>query len=396
MSHHHSVKRPPPVATASAVGGKTARACDGCLRRRARWYCAADDAFLCQPCDSSVHSANQVARRHERLRVKGCSGGGGGCSIAPAWHHGFKRKARTPRQHHHAKLVVPELETSAGDEEEEEQLLYRVPVFNPGLDIRSPARAGEPKPPPQAKTGFADSSATAGVDFISSEAEMEEFSADMESLLGRGLDGGEAFGINDLGLVDTAEGGGRPAAVKPEVGGYARDGGFDFEMEVDLSRETLELDIGCGSPAMAEEEKPETATERGKQVPSRLALQLDYDAVVAAWSALGRSPWTSGKRPLLRPEEFWLECVGMWSGGGRGRGGGEIVGGIHVADVGREARVSRYREKRRTRLFSKKIRYEVRKLNAEKRPRMKGRFVKRTTFAAANADGGGGGVTFAY
>ena len=46
------------------------------------------------------------------------------------------------------------------------------------------------------------------------------------------------------------------------------------------------------------------------------------------------------------------------------------------ADGGREARVSRYREKRRTRLFAKKIRYEVRKLNAEKRPRMKGRFVK--------------------
>lgn len=54
-----------------------------------------------------------------------------------------------------------------------------------------------------------------------------------------------------------------------------------------------------------------------------------------------------------------------------------------MADGGREARVLRYREKRRTRLFSKKIRYEVRKLNAEKRPRMKGRFVKRASFAAA-------------
>lgn len=48
-------------------------------------------------------------------------------------------------------------------------------------------------------------------------------------------------------------------------------------------------------------------------------------------------------------------------------------------DGGREARVTRYREKRRNRLFSKKIRYEVRKLNAEKRPRMKGRFVKRAS-----------------
>lgn len=59
--------------------------------------------------------------------------------------------------------------------------------------------------------------------------------------------------------------------------------------------------------------------------------------------------------------------------------------GRREKDAGREARVSRYREKRRTRLFSKKIRYEVRKLNAEKRPRMKGRFVKRTTFLGSSS-----------
>ncbi|KAM3286768.1 protein CHLOROPLAST IMPORT APPARATUS 2 [Capsicum chacoense] len=43
----------------------------------------------------------------------------------------------------------------------------------------------------------------------------------------------------------------------------------------------------------------------------------------------------------------------------------------------REASVMRYKEKRQNRLFSKTIRYQVRKLNAEKRPRVKGRFVKR-------------------
>lgn len=41
----------------------------------------------------------------------------------------------------------------------------------------------------------------------------------------------------------------------------------------------------------------------------------------------------------------------------------------------REASVQRYKEKRRSRLFSKTIRYEVRKLNAEKRPRIKVIFV---------------------
>ena len=37
----------------------------------------------------------------------------------------------------------------------------------------------------------------------------------------------------------------------------------------------------------------------------------------------------------------------------------------------REASVLRYREKRQSRLFSKRIRYQVRKLNADKRPRLK-------------------------
>lgn len=37
----------------------------------------------------------------------------------------------------------------------------------------------------------------------------------------------------------------------------------------------------------------------------------------------------------------------------------------------REASVLRYKEKRQNRLFAKRIRYQVRKLNAEKRPRVK-------------------------
>lgn len=44
----------------------------------------------------------------------------------------------------------------------------------------------------------------------------------------------------------------------------------------------------------------------------------------------------------------------------------------------REARVLRYREKRKNRKFEKTIRYASRKAYAETRPRVKGRFVKRT------------------
>lgn len=44
----------------------------------------------------------------------------------------------------------------------------------------------------------------------------------------------------------------------------------------------------------------------------------------------------------------------------------------------REARVLRYREKKKNRKFEKTIRYASRKAYAETRPRVKGRFAKRT------------------
>ena len=49
-----------------------------------------------------------------------------------------------------------------------------------------------------------------------------------------------------------------------------------------------------------------------------------------------------------------------------------------LVGMDREARVMRYREKRKNRKFEKTIRYASRKAYAEKRPRIKGRFAKRS------------------
>ncbi|KAK7316245.1 hypothetical protein VNO77_35124 [Canavalia gladiata] len=53
-----------------------------------------------------------------------------------------------------------------------------------------------------------------------------------------------------------------------------------------------------------------------------------------------------------------------------------------LTPMDREARVLRYREKRKTRKFEKKIRYASRKAYAETRPRIKGRFAKKTDVEA--------------
>lgn len=89
-----------------------------------------------------------------------------------------------------------------------------------------------------------------------------------------------------------------------------------------------------------------------------LSLQLNLTDVLAAWSDR---------------EEPWIVASAE----------SDDAGLVPDMDGDRDARVLRYKEKRRNRLFSKTIRYEVRKLNAERRPRMKGRFVKRTPTAIA-------------
>lgn len=114
-----------------------------------------------------------------------------------------------------------------------------------------------------------------------------------------------------------------------------------------------------------------------------IMLNLNYSQVMNAWSTQG-SPWTDGERPAnidLDLDGFEYQQCADYSG----RSGVTTTTVAISGDGIREARVSRYKEKRRRRLFSKKIRYQVRKLNAEKRPRMKGRFVKRTPlFTASN------------
>ncbi|KAI5069468.1 hypothetical protein GOP47_0016123 [Adiantum capillus-veneris] len=119
----------------------------------------------------------------------------------------------------------------------------------------------------------------------------------------------------------------------------------------------------------------------------KLGLKLNFEDVLSSWSDRGNF-WTDGHRPSVV-----ANCLDLLGGcfvpdingsSSEGSDGHQLLPTlIHKSkrsDGGaREASVLRYREKRRTRLFSKKIRYEVRKLNAEKRPRMKGRFVKRMT-----------------
>ncbi|CDY53119.1 BnaCnng24470D [Brassica napus] len=362
---------------ASAVGAKRARACDSCVKRRARWYCAADDAFLCQSCDTLVHSANLLARRHERVLLKSASkhsnhnhnhSPSSPPHEAATWHHGVSRKPRTPRgsgKKNNLSIfhdLVPEISVEDQTEscELEEQLICQVPVLDPTVAEQLLHDVAEAKIEfPIMRSGVMmddqedeDNAESCLNGFFPTDMELEEYAADVESLLDM-----------NIGICDDD----RDATAPFELS-------FDYESH-NTYEEVIKNIEGSGECVKVKEEEKKNV----------LMLRLNYDSVISTWGGQG-PPWTSGEPPERDIDISSWPFVSM-GGNVRESQQKHHVGGClpssGFGDGGREARVSRYREKRRTRLFSKKIRYEVRKLNAEKRPRMKGRFVKRASLAAS-------------
>ncbi|KDP45740.1 hypothetical protein JCGZ_17347 [Jatropha curcas] len=126
--------------------------------------------------------------------------------------------------------------------------------------------------------------------------------------------------------------------------------------------------IGFSLDNVDEEEEEEDGiiiinNEKKKKESVSLNLNLNYQEVLDAWSDRG-SLWANDcSASMATSNTYYMGEVPV----------------MEEEKTRREASVMRYKEKRQTRLFSKKIRYQVRKLNADKRPRLKGRFVKRVS-----------------
>ncbi|KAJ0972464.1 hypothetical protein J5N97_020423 [Dioscorea zingiberensis] len=209
---------------------------------------------------------------------------------------------------------------------------------------------------------------------------------------------------------------GASSTVASEAASTPSSSSMNWDGEIAIARKALrgrERWVFCcsASPSPSEQEASSSShVDLWCCAPQGLSLKLDYEEILTAWSDKGSLYIEGDAGHQVVPEVYHTLS---YDGGAApsttvfvdvGRAGNAVAGGVwRVPEVGdeklqgmaaaavaeegeslregklcsREERVRRYKEKRQNRLFSKRIRYEVRKLNAEKRPRMKGRFVRR-------------------
>ncbi|KAJ7527223.1 hypothetical protein O6H91_16G043300 [Diphasiastrum complanatum] len=463
--------------------------CDICEAEKPRWYCAADEAYLCDDCDVSVHGANSLALRHERVtlgydesaqKVPLASPGRGEISenkhessnasnasdSCCNWKVGSLQKPWKDRSvddslganssqnpfvkiggitYTRATKVKLEPDSQLQDEHESYESsmgcnkwresenclsVHEVPVLvavaqeMPSTTLMDLSRQACPS---SLATPLEDAS---GCDFmgflVPDDCEVDDYLISNTDLIGQDE---EASIVMDEETITGDEKVEEKIcyefksnesrlefAFKNET---QRSILYDYERYCDKSTSDLRLEYSelnvlrrSGKPKthcaetfvplawVCEKLKVEISGETdqiNQQLEAMIErpiqsiskeghnkksfLKLNYEDVLSAWSDRGCF-WTDGQWPQTVPPDSTsqsLEEVNLDVGvvphlspeSVKSLEQKEETHVLATTDGGREARVLRYREKRRTRLFSKKIRYEVRKLNAERRPRIK-------------------------
>ncbi|WOK95029.1 zinc finger protein CONSTANS-LIKE 3-like [Canna indica] len=317
--------------------GIGARSCDSCKTAAAALFCRADAAYLCGACDARVHGA---AARHERSWL--CEV----CEQAPA--------SVTCKADAAALCAACDADIhSANPLARRHERVPLAPFFEPlasAAPLRRPPAAGFPFGVPAAEEDASAAEATAATSWLLSHPYTK-------------------------GLMETPEG--KSADFFSDVDPY-----LDLEYATSIDGRIRQADgvVPVHAKTVA------TIGDVGAPLPVPFlppdgAFELDLVGPKSSYSTYTTDSLSHSVSSL----EFGVVPDGGGGGGAKGvmtdAADPQVIGGGGRA-ADREARVMRYREKRKTRRFEKTIRYASRKAYAETRPRIKGRFVKRSEIEA--------------
>ncbi|KAG6528994.1 hypothetical protein ZIOFF_011186 [Zingiber officinale] len=339
------------IAGFGGPGGRGgARGCDACRTEPSAVYCRADAAFLCGGCDARVHTANRVASRHERVWV--CEA----CTVAPA--------ALACRADDAALCAACDAEVHSANPLARRH--HRVPIL----------------PLPLAGTPY----------LTSTEEEHRHHVLEDEA---------ESWLLINTKNCDT------PAALfgVDQVDEYLDLVGYNNNAcnEIHNQEHQLHHHLSEGvvpSPLCLQTVKEHQELQQQQQQEEGYGLELEYEVsnCIVGFSctdnSLGHS--SSFDVAILKSHSqvsFASMDASIVPDTTKTEGSIRLLPCSPLPQMApqfpmyREAKVLKYREKRKARKFEKIIRYASRKAYAEMRPRIKGRFVKRPDAEHKPSDG---------
>uniref|UniRef100_A0A804R2E5 Uncharacterized protein n=2 Tax=Zea mays TaxID=4577 RepID=A0A804R2E5_MAIZE len=329
-----------------------ARACDGCRAAPSVVYCHADTAYLCASCNSRVHAANRVASRHERVRV--CEA----CECAPAV---LACRADAAALCAACDAQVHSANPLAGRHQ-------RVPV------LPLPAAAVP------AASVLAEAAATAAAVAGDKDEEVDSW-----LLLTKDPDDDDKnhnCSSNNNNISSNT------STFYADVDEYFDLVGYSSYCDNHINSNTKQYGMQEQQLLLHKEFGDKEGSEY--VVPSQVGQQQSgYHRVIGTEQAASMTPgisFSSSMEVGIVPDN--MATTDMPSSGilltpagaiSLFSSGPPLQMPLHLASMDREARVLRYREKKKSRKFEKTIRYATRKTYAEARPRIKGRFAKRSS-----------------
>ncbi|XP_076930012.1 zinc finger protein CONSTANS-LIKE 3-like [Bidens hawaiensis] len=337
--------------------------CDSCKTASASLFCRADSAFLCIPCDGKVHAANKLASRHPRVWM--CEV----CEQAPAsitckadaanlcvtCDRDIHSANPLARRHERFPVVpfydpateVAKINSGGGGENHERHYLLDFDVNVAGSEAVEAEAASwllpNPNPNPNPNVNkLADGSEDD--DLKVTESESEYLFNEMDPYIDIDLKTADLKANPIVRRYNSPTDG-----VVPVQDTNNNNNNYQIRPDVVEGLPAYDIDYAGSKPFMYN-----FTSQSISQSVSSSSLEIDVGVV----------PGHNADVSNNQQQQLHESSTEVYP--------------TPVTGFDREARVLRYREKRKNRKFEKTIRYASRKAYAETRPRIKGRFAKRT------------------
>ncbi|KAK9067140.1 hypothetical protein SSX86_014465 [Deinandra increscens subsp. villosa] len=335
-----------------------ARLCDTCRSAPGTIFCVADLAYLCPRCDSHVHAADKLSSGHKRVRV--CDA----CEQAPA---AFMCRADAASLCATCDAVIH----SANPLSRRHHRVPVMPVWGSVYTKTEPWSGTGPGFEPQEFMGARDN-----------EGEDEAASWMMFDSLGQnqnGVTNDLVFnGDENLEVVDYKSC--QDTQLISDDYKYMNGGINNIEQKQQYKYGGCDADrvvpVGSGQlnnyhqlhhhNFQNQKFQYETASNGGYGYSGSLGDSVSMSSMEVGMVADSTITEVSNSNYGIPAPKQTISCPLT------------IEIPTQLTQIDREARVLRYREKKKTRKFEKTIRYATRKAYAEARPRIHGRFAKRT------------------